>query len=161
MNEEQEANRLVDFADRMFFDWPIWEIGLRGFISNAFVAAIVSLSVAWFVVRNSKMEVSRFGSVFAHLLVIGLFGALVGYSGGNSREGVVGDLIPAVITLLAGAVTYLIGVSDEQTRKLNPMTLPMVATFITVLFFCYVMGAGNRVGFEAKQNSADDKEFTR
>jgi len=138
---------MIDFIDRLFFDIDVYEIAVRGFLSNFVVAIAIALALFPVAKRLGAVDKKAFKTpVFLALLVMATFGALVGYSGGNSRDGVVGDLIPAVITFVAGGVTYLVGVRDSDT---NPLTLPMVAAFVLGVFFCYILGAGNRVGFEA------------
>lgn len=127
------------FGD-VFLVWTSFEWGLRSFVSVALVSIAFSLAI-YVAARRSIGTEQTARSAIGMLFVIGIFGGLVGFHGGNSRDAVVGELLPAVITLVAGVAAYLFGVSD---KKPNAMLFPMVASFIFVVFVTYGMGSANR-----------------
>jgi len=76
------------------------------------------------------------------VLIVGLavLGAVAGVAGGTSRVGVVGDIIPAALGLVAGVSAYLFGV--DQSKGI--VASLCAAAFAVALGFGYAAGAGNR-----------------
>lgn len=121
------------------FQW-----GASSLLSVMVVAAVVaaiSIVPIWRIAKENEGIAAVLGALF----VMALFGGMVGFHGGNSRVGVVGDVIPAVVTLVAGVAAYLFGVSE---RKAGPLLFPMLGCFVATLFFSYSMGSANRAGGE-------------
>jgi hypothetical protein len=83
-------------------------------------------------------------TAFWMILSVALLGGLTGYAGGNSREGVVGEVIPAVLAFLSGAVLYFFGL-EKQPAKITPFLL---GAFVVVLFLGFGMGAKKRQLFD-------------
>lgn len=131
------------FGD-ILFEWETFGWGLQSFASIGVVALLVALVCFLIVVRSLPTDRAA-SSVFGALLVVALFGGLVGFHGGNSRVGVVGDLIPAVVTLLAGLAAYVFGLPD---KKPGPFLFPMLGSFIVTLFLSWSIGAANHSGNE-------------
>lgn len=142
----------MSFFDDLIFAWPTFMWGIETFLSVFLISSIVAtffmLPILTLTVRKQEL-----GSVFGALLVIALFGALVGFHGGNSRVGVVGDLIPAVVTLVAGFAMYLFGLPDKNP---GPYMFPLLGSFIVTLFICWSVGAANNAGNE--QHAAWEKQ---
>ena len=133
----------VEFLPCDHFEWA-----LTSFLSMALVGAVVAVFALIPILKVAR-ERNEIGAVLGALFVMALFGGLVGFQGGNSRVGVVGDVIPAVVTLVAGVAAYLFGVSE---RKPGPMLFPLLGAFIATLFMGYSMGSANR-------SAAADKEL--
>ncbi|MDA4846078.1 hypothetical protein [Hoeflea poritis] len=130
--------------DTRFFDvyvvpWEHFEWGLKSGASVAFVA-VAAAFVCMLPIYKIARENNEAGQVLGALFVVAIFGGLVGYHGGNSRVGVVGDLIPAVLTLVAGFAAYLFGVPD---KKPGPYMIPLLGSFIVTVFITWGMGASN------------------
>lgn len=134
------------FVEPAYFSW-----GLRSFLSAALVAfclaAIGSFTLLLapaqrkrILVAGSPIWIASLG-ILGVFFVMGLFGGVVGFHGGNSREGVVGDLMPAVVTLVAGFAAYLFGVSEKPA---SPLMFPLLGVFVASLFVTYSMGSANR-----------------
>lgn len=66
---------------------------------------------------------------FPFVLMIGLVGGLAGQLGGSSRTGVVGDLLPALVTLLGGFVAYYLGAKRDRSGKVLVNTLAFLLCF--------------------------------
>ncbi len=148
---------LSDLADKPVISRHHFHWGFRSFLSIFLVSLLCSAVVlactafeGWGVPVGEGKREKRLRSVlalFGSLVVMGLFGGLVGFHGGNSRVGVVGDLMPAVVALIAGLAAYLFGVADKRP---GPNLFPMLAVFVSVLFITYGMGSGNRSGNQSK-----------
>ncbi len=133
-------------------DHFVW--ALTSFLSVAIVGAAVALTALLSII-SIVYERREIGSVLGALFVMALFGGLVGFQGGNSRIGVVGDVIPAVVTLVAGVAAYLFGVSE---RKPGPLLFPLLGAFVATLFMGYSMGSANRAGAQSEA-LADEQCF--
>jgi hypothetical protein len=71
----------------------------------------------------------RFFSLFLSGLVVALIGGFAGQLGGSSREGVLGDLLPALMVLLGGYATYLVGQREVRSVRLIHNGLCFVFSF--------------------------------
>lgn len=131
------------FGD-LLFHWTTFHWGIETFLSMALVASVVAL-VCFLTVVSTARKNGKFYSAFGALLVVALFGALVGFHGGNSRVGAVGDLIPAVVTLVAGFAAYMFGLPGKEP---GPYLFPMLGSFIVTLFMSWSIGAANNAGNE-------------
>lgn len=138
----------MTFFGDILLDWPMFGWGLRSFFSTALVALVVA-SLCLLPVKKTAQANGELWAVFGALFVMGIFGGLVGFHGGNSRVGVVGDLLPAVVTLVAGLAAYLFGVPD---KKAGPLLFPLLASFVCTLFISYSIGSANRAGNEEYAN---------
>lgn len=138
-SQEIHCFRMV-FVDSLPCDHFEW--ALTSFLSIALVGAALS-TLAFLPVMPVARKKGEIGSVLGALFVMALFGGLVGFHGGNSRIGVVGDVIPAVVTLVAGVAAYLFGVSERQP---GPLMFPLLGAFVATMFMGYSMGSANRDG---------------
>jgi hypothetical protein len=75
----------------------------------------------------------EFLRTFAYVLVVGFIGGLAGHLGGSSRVGVVGELVPALFTLLGGFSAYYFGTKANADGKL----LANSAAFLLCFFASY------------------------
>ncbi len=132
--------RKLEFFGDFLLKWETFDWGLRSFASIALVALGVAL-LCFIPVLRISVERRQVLAVIGALFVMGIFGGLVGFQGGNSRIGVVGDLMPAVVALVAGIAAYLFGVSE---RPPGPLLFPLLASFVSTLFIAYGMGSVNR-----------------
>jgi len=116
-----------------------WFIAIMGdfpllIFSSAFASALVLIPVAFFL---TKEEIKKLGILIVGLAVLG---SVAGIAGGISRVGVVGDIIPAALGLVAGVSFYLFGVDQSKG-----IVASLCATaFALALGFGYAAGAGNR-----------------
>lgn len=74
------------------------------------------------------------------VFTLALTGVVAGYSGGISRVGVVGNLVPAILGLLGGVVIYLFGV-DQSKGLIGSIA---TAALVTGFFLGYSYGAEKR-----------------
>ena len=129
----------------ILFGAEVYGSALRVFANFALVAGVVSL-VIWFAALSAHGtgEADERVTALAMIFAVALLGGMTGYAGGNSREGVVGDVIPAVLTFLSGAVLYFFGLK----RQAAPITPFLLSAFVVVLFIGYGMGAKKRQLFD-------------
>jgi len=77
---------------------------------------------------------------FLMIIAISLVGSTAGFSGGMSRVGVVGEIVPAALSLIGGLSLYLFGVKEVKT-----LFLPIsVSVFAVTLVVGFSAGANNR-----------------
>jgi len=138
-----DSTSIVFFGD-VLLDWPMFGWGLRSFGSVALVAIVIA-ALSFLTVGKQSFAQQQALAVFGALFVMGIFGGLVGFHGGNSRVGVVGDLMPAVVTLVAGIAAYLFGVAEKAP---GPLLFPLLGSFVCTLFISYSIGSANRAGNE-------------
>ncbi len=144
----------------MFFDfvvvpWDHFHWGLKTASSAALIAFIASVLCLIPIYKYAKSQ-EEVGRAFGALLVLAVFGGLVGYHGGNSRIGVVGDVLPAVLALVAGFAAYLFGVSE---KKPGPYTFSLLGSFIITVFVTWGIGASNN-GANNELNAYIDRCFS-
>lgn len=79
----------------------------------------------------------RFVHALSSITLLAFIGALSGQLGGSSRDSVVGDLLPAVFTLLGGYLGYLI----EQKKDRRAKIAVNAFGFLFCFFFAYNVSA--------------------
>jgi len=79
---------------------------------------------------------------------LALTGVIAGFSGGISRVGVVGNLVPAILGLLGGVVIYLFGVDQSKGLIGSIATTALVSGF----FLGYNYGAEKRVSLQVVED---------
>lgn len=131
--------------DDLIFHWAHFESALRVSISVLVGCFVICSAVILLSYRIHRFEVSAFVRLAVATFGVAVLGGLIGFSGGNAREGVVGDLMPAILSFLAVAAAYLLGVAKTPPRD---EMYPIVISFVLVLFFSYALGASNRGGYE-------------
>ncbi|MEZ9723256.1 hypothetical protein AB4354_22115 [Vibrio splendidus] len=109
---------------------------------SVFITMIFSSIICW-----KNKELSSLPLILVLLIGVSVIGACAGFSGGMSRVGVVGAIIPAMFTLLGGFSIYLFGV-DTTKGVLSSITS---ACFALSLFVAYATGSQLRnIGDETR-----------
>lgn len=136
----------------LFFGSEVYFSAFRVFFNFLVVSLGVTLAF-WFLGLVSHKPDNRSEAIVAFwmILSVALLGGLTGYAGGNSRDGVVGDVIPAVLAFLSGAVLYFFGL-QRQPAKITPFLL---GAFVVVLFLGFSMGAKKRQLFDDARTRDD------
>lgn len=105
-------------------------------LASIVIAAGVVLGLAFLIVKREERT-----RVVVLVLGVTVIGAVAGFAGGTSRVGVVGDVIPAALTLLGGGLAvYLFGVELSK----GVIASVCAAAFALALGLGYAMGAGQR-----------------
>lgn len=125
------------FSATTFLGWLLLAAGLP--------ASIVTLATAPWMEKALRLQ------VFLLLLAVGMIGALVGGTGGMSRVGVVGDLVPAALTTLGAATVYLF----SQDRPQGSLVSLSVICFCVAMGFSYSLNANLRGNIETRQMCID------
>ncbi len=99
----------------------------------------ITMAVVLFI-AGAALPARRVRMVAVLVLGMSVVGAVAGLAGGMSRVGVVGDIIPAALTLLGFSSLYLFGV--KITRGLYASFA--AAAFALALGLGYAAGAGKR-----------------
>ena len=155
----------------MFEDW-LWQSipttlrYLAYVVVMCFIVAVV-ISTAFYVFylrkqhriqcADAENSYSWLG-LFIPALVLSLIGGMSGQLGGGSRESVVGELVPAVFTLLGGYGAYLLG--EKEVKR--PFLVPNGLSFVFAFFLLYNMAAVWRQESEIKDfclNLFSDPKF--
>jgi len=111
-------------------------------ITTLFVALTVLLLFLYLENRfNSDSKIVLMVKMTILLLSLSILGGVSGYSGGMSRTGVVGDIIPAVLGLLGGISVYLFGVQNN----------PNIVTPLAVIVFAVSLVAGFSLGTQDRE----------
>lgn len=132
----------------ILFNSEVYYSALRVFANFFLVSAAISFLIWIFTLLTLRGIEERTSPVLAAMiLAVTLLGCMTGYAGGNSRTGVVGDIIPAVLTFFGGLVVYLFGIKS----KMSPLTPFLVSAFVVSLFIGYGMGAKKRHLFEMRE----------
>lgn len=97
---------------------------------------------------EGKQGISEFRRNILLAAALALLGSVAGVSGGISRESVVGDIIPAALTLAGGVSLYLFGV--EKTRGLTASVCAVA--FAVGLGVAYTGGAETRGRGDVERN---------
>ncbi|WP_420333590.1 hypothetical protein [Roseibium sp.] len=117
--------------------------GLFAFFFIGFVVAIGVILLFQVIGRRTQFATHRaIGTTSSRylpllILVMSYLGAAVGLTGGWSRVGVVGDVIPAVLGLIGGLVVYLF----ENKKFKGLVAIPAALAFTTSIFTGFVVGA--------------------
>ncbi|MEP2706147.1 MAG: hypothetical protein ABJQ71_18890 [Roseibium sp.] len=98
---------------------------------------------------------SEFSKAIIILLGLSLVGAAAGFTGGMSRTGVVGDIVPAVLALLGGVSLYLFGADTSR----GIMTSIGASALSLSLLAAFALGASNRNDVD-RYNLARDQCFS-
>lgn len=119
------------------------------FLANValFFSLVLVLPAALF--RHNKTQ--DVFSIFVLLVALCVLGAVAGFSGGTSREGVVGDIIPAALALAAGLSIYLFGL-DASKGVIASICL---IGFASSLLVSYIYGAQIRGDWHFDQGFVD------
>lgn len=131
----------------MLFEWHVYESAIRVTLNIGLFVVLTSLVIFlghfW---ANSFRDIKNSLVFFVMVLCIVSLGAFTGYAGGNSRSGVVGDVLPAVLAFISGGALYYLGL-----EKLKSAVAPIILTcFVFSLIFGFALGAKKRSLSEAK-----------
>lgn len=111
----------------------------------SFVGAIIMAAIGctWFL-PSGKTRVEYFVSVLAYYLgfalPIALLGFTIGYLSGLSRAAILGNILPAVLTLIGGATIYIFGAENKFKVAVGFCVCVLVVT----LFYGTESGASAR-----------------
>jgi uncharacterized membrane protein len=115
-------------------------------ITAVFIVTVFALTKA----ISDKSKVSRwhtFGSSFTSnvikIAVFGLIGAFSGQLGGASRDGVVGDVLPAVFTLFGAYLVYYFGSKPDTNSRIALTSLSFLICFFSTYNIASVMRQKN------------------
>tara|TARA_R110002020_G_scaffold471851_1_gene699306 strand:+ start:217 stop:795 length:579 start_codon:yes stop_codon:yes gene_type:complete len=108
-------------------------------IASLFGALLFLLMVAG---RKTSLRAAR--ERFISLFCIIVIGGVVGYSGGLSRESAVGEIIPAVLSLLGGLAVYIFG----GKRSHSVLVSAGAAAFAIAMLWGFSFGAAVRSPIE-------------
>lgn len=114
---------------------------------NFSVISIVCSTIIYSIFIFSRNDKTKYKNLYLTMLCVSLLGGLTGFSGGISRLGVVGDLIPAALTFLAGTVAYIFGIKENKNAAI-PI---LVISFSCALFLNYSLGSKIRSNYEGKK----------
>jgi hypothetical protein len=82
--------------------------------------------------RKAKSARATFLEALPYVFLLALVGGLTGQLGGGSREGVVGELVPAVMTLFGGFIAYFLGSKRDPSGKISVNTLAFLLGFFVM-----------------------------
>lgn len=124
------------------------------FMGLVFLTSL-SVSIPVTLVAAAADRFSKRGRLdVAHLLTscvaLAFLGGLAGSIAGGSREGVVGDVVPAVLTLLGAYAAYIL----REKESTSPYLLVNGFSFLLGFFLLYVMAAIWR-------QESENKDFCR
>jgi hypothetical protein len=121
------------------------------------IAALISIGVGllialvYSVVRRGDQRRAKlaywtiFFGAAPYVVLVALIGGLCGQLGGSSRDGVVGQLLPAVFVALGGFTAYYLGAKRDRGGKVAVNTL----AFLLCFFALYNVSAVWRQSAEA------------
>lgn len=112
-------------------------------VSSLSIAASEFFGVDFF--RLSYTPIEIFIRVWAITLSVALIGGFSGYLGGSSRSSAVGDILPAVLTVLGGYIAYIMG----ESRENSPRVAIYGFTFVLAFFLLYITASVWRQDNEA------------
>ena len=104
------------------------------------IAAVTAIIVAliYGVVRGAQQNKApkTYGAAVSDALpfvfILAVVGALCGQLGGGSREGVLGELLPALFTLFGGFMAYYLGSKRDQSGKVAVNSLAFLMSFFVL-----------------------------
>jgi hypothetical protein len=112
---------------------------LPAFLVAAIVPGLLlSLASVFFVSKEARVTLTIL------IMTVSTLGAVAGFAGGLSRVGVVGDVIPAALTLLGGLSVYLFGADRSKGVVVSLCS----ASFALALLLGYSTGTGRRTSIE-------------
>lgn len=82
--------------------------------------------------KQPKKYLTVVGEAFPFVFMLAVVGGLCGQLGGGSREGVVGELLPALFTLFGGFMAYYLGAKRDRSGKVAVNTLAFVLSFFVL-----------------------------
>ncbi|KNG92864.1 hypothetical protein [Pseudaestuariivita atlantica] len=81
-------------------------------------------------------------ALFPIMFGLSVIGTVAGVTGGTSRDGVVGDIVPAALALIGTVSIYVFGAQPAKDRE--PLVAFGAAAFALSLGLGYAVGAANR-----------------
>lgn len=93
-----------------------------------------------------------------YVFLLALIGGLTGQLGGGSREGVVGELLPAVMALFGPFIAYFLGSKRDQAGKISVNALAFLLSFFVMYNVAAVWRQDNE-NFEFCQKVFSDPDI--
>ena len=106
-------------------------------IGLSVIGSVLTLILFWVLAKKIPKDVLIH---FLMIVSISTLGAIAGFSGGMSRVGVVGEIVPAALSLIGGLSLYMFGV-QRVTNILLPIS---ISIFAVTLLLGFSFGANNR-----------------
>jgi hypothetical protein len=113
---------------------------LNVLLTALFASSSVALLTTIVISRRRSVRQS-FGQLFLALLAFSLLGFVIGEFVGDSREAVVGTVIPAVLTLIGGVAVYVIGSKGVRAQ---------VAVAAVLFCFTFLLLVGSLFGVRVR-----------
>ena len=111
--------------------------GLVAAISAVVAGVVLSFSILSDVDSSELLagpvpKAKQFVRVFSYVFTVALIGGLAGQLGGSSREGAVGDILPAVFTGLGGFIVYYFGEKKPNQKVFYVNSIAFLVCFFLV-----------------------------
>ena len=134
-------------------DWhplslPLESLRLIGEVFLFLLALTFAIAAIFLKQRTRKLFPLAFLSIFA----LSSLGWVIGYNMSNSREPAVAAVLPAVLTLVAGMLTYMLGSRGSLSRLL--VCLATIG-FSLSLYVASFAGARHRFDYEERITKID------
>lgn len=133
----------------VFFEREVYLSAVR--LLTNFLAISLGLSICHFAIYaifargRSKLDLTL---IAFHLVAMALLGVMTGYAGGNSRESVVGEVVPALLSFLGAGSLFYLGL--KKVHDAAPSVL--VSCLIISVFVGFSVGAKKRSLYEANHS---------
>lgn len=103
------------------------------------ISAVVAILVAlgYGVLRSTEVERGKsywetVAGALPFVFLLALVGGLTGQLGGGSREGVVGELLPAVMGLFGPLIAFYLGSKRDKSGQVSVNTLAFLLSFFVM-----------------------------
>ncbi len=122
----------------------MWISGLQSDLIIVVVCTFLSIMIVGFVAALAVPDEDR-KTLLPLMFGLAILGTIAGLAGGTSRVGVVGDIVPAALTLIGSVSVYVFGVKPERGLVVSFSA----AAFALSLGLGYAAGAGKRGPIDA------------
>lgn len=128
--------------------WESWEIrsllpAYRSLLIVFVLVLITSVVIVAAYYASMRMKLRMAGqdqpapqidlaSIIPSVVFLGLLGGLAGHLGGGSRESVVGELVPALFTLLGAYLAYYLGEKKDSNGRILVNSASFAICFFTI-----------------------------
>lgn len=123
------------------FDLELWGEFLPLPVFSLLVAAVVAVVACNPLIKKNR---PNFMIILGLIFALSLLGLVTGKIMGQSRDGAVGAVMPAILTLLGGLLVYVMKTSEKRTQSL-------AAAGIVGFTLCLAIGIN--WGAKARQNA--------
>ncbi len=146
---------LINFMPTYLEDIEIWKILWPPLVLSFLVSFILILVLPFFDPTKNKNNSSynkkihtAFQTAFVLIFSLSLFGIITGQIMGHSREPAVNAVIPAVLSLMSGAILFGFSKTEQNERPILGLAL---TAFVFMLFVGTNWGSRLRYDFEQKE----------